>query len=693
MALAHVLSNWLGQKLTAYPSIGINLRSGLRLAVIFIFCFIALLLFLFKLSQSEWNVALGGSANSVDLRLVKTGIGRTSKIEDLATDDLTSWSLYNRYPLEATNETENLKSVLKIAPNIFSWIQKESLFQCRQWQERIENLLELKIASGPQQNLPDPSKQFLMLVCLADPQTSGNLEKLRAYIAEGGSVLFLGPLAEGLDTVALSQLLQVRTWRSAAQDSSVDAENSNLGSGTVSVTFGGSLFSWGGMPAGFRLGLGKDWANLPGRALAEAASDVRIFNNSNINDQPFLTPLIARSYVNGKVAWTSLPANLSNRLEGLYGPYWDMMVSRILTHLARLPMVGVESLPANQNPLIIPVIQADYDYRNTTALNDLFKKLEAPASFFLVMTEALANPQVFGSLQRSKQEIGANEFDHEESHGLSFFEQVDRYIRWKKGFDSLWSEQVSDLTSFQFMEQNCCQNGVALNKVAKATTYAAIMANRFDYVIGDPFTDWITPYKLALDKTKRLRDRLDTRRNMAREDFSHDEIVVVPVLASSDYQFFNEGSWATQGDINRKFAFELSRTQWMGGPYILPIHSQVLGSAEGLKLLKSGLESVIKEGAHFMRASDYASWWERKSSAIQIDLRPMSDKKINVRIAHIGTQAAVDLVVRLHLDVRWRNHELPSNLEVLPSSDESIQRLKIKEMKVGQVLDWSLVRE
>ena len=667
MSLAHTLGDWIAPKLKRMP----RMAGRTRTTILTVCAFSALLLFLFRLSGPDPGQAFGIRESIVELKLVRSGASSVqAAAEATAPDSRHSWTLYNRFSSETLAEDRNFRALLSLAPPVTSLIGTSSTLPCKAWNNRAIALgLKVRQANA----LPPAKDRGLVLVCASEPLSSERLESLRAYVTEGGSVFFVGAIADGIETNSLSQLLQVRSWRRAPRQTN------------LSVTLGGALFSWGEMPSGFRLGLGPDWSEQPGRILAETTADARIDDGFRANEQVSLTPLITRTFIKGRVAWTSLPANLSRRLEALYGPYWDLMSARIFAHLSRLPMMGLEAVPTTASPLVIPVVHAQYQFKNASAISDLLSSLQAPSSFYLVMSEALQNVGTVERVHRAKHEIGASEFNHEGSFDKTFYEQVARYVNWRKSSESLLA---NDATA----RADAISSGTLLNAGSRAATYAAVLANRFSFVVGDPFADWITPYRLALDKTGELRERIESRRTTNRDEFTHGDVSILPIFIEPDFQYFREGKMEGQGTVTSKLLAELARARWMGGPLTVPIHTQVLGSADGRDRLKTALEAMKAEGAHFMRAVDYIEWWNKRTS-LQLNFRATPPNRVFVQLANIGTTAATDVALNLSMDSTWAFSGLPSELTETAGAQEGLKRLQMKELKPGQVLEWEVVRQ
>ncbi|OFZ19443.1 MAG: hypothetical protein A2X94_00220 [Bdellovibrionales bacterium GWB1_55_8] len=540
-----------------------------------------------------------------------------------------TWTLYSKPTPEVRAGLKQSNAVMDSGSAVLVWGDPLKSADCQSWVERARTLkLEPKLGRPVVGALP---KGALIILCEDADVPRPFWERLREHVFSGGSLLAVGrPPGKGSDEV--QALFRVHAWRQPEHSDS------------LRVVLGGPRMAWGGWPSGLVVQIpqhGKprtlaDVSDGGGEALVLHEDDEADFGRSTSRT---LTAMLLRDFGGGRVGWTSLPARLAGKLEVLHGATWDLLSQRVYAHLLRAPQAGLELWPGGQRvPVGVGAI-ADGKPGKALHLARYLASQKVPGSHFLLMNWVQSDPESAGILSSSKSpdigevETGAGDLDQQgDPEEMDFYTRYNRLARWR--------EQYSELPR---------PNGLGAGPVSGALTipgvtsfadhYAALIANRFSYVVKDPFGDQLSPTRFHLSRTQDMMLHFADGLSVA-DGPSQASLVFWPFRGASDLALLQR-AWGERGeeDIVSGILAQYHFTGWAGGPYLLGLSLGGLGKPGNEKLLGRVLDSLKTEGAEFSDIRTLTRYWETRSdmevsleavapSRIPIDLRdPVHSKK------------------------------------------------------------------
>jgi hypothetical protein len=688
MSAAHLIGD------VAVASTRLSRKASVMLRIlILIACSLAsLILFMAKLTGMNINQTLFSDAGLVEPRLVQRG-GFVSPNSQGAQDETAtattvnegdhSWTLYNVFSEETTSELRAQSEMLKTAPTLVSLVTPQSQADCIGWRDQAV-ALGLKVTNAA--SLPSTKTRPFVLACASDIISTDKLAAIRDLVTDGGSVLLVGKI-RGQTSTTVSQLLLAKSWRQPEISDS------------ARISLGGSFLATGGLPAGFRIDFGPSWINQAGLGFAEVEGEGRDFSLAQLasrTDSPTaFSALIVRNFGRGRIAWTSLPARLGSQLDSLYGPYWNLLTVRLFARMAGVPLIGIDNIPAEAPALVVPAVHAQYDFKNGRAMVQILGEMTASPAFYIVMSEALADQRTFENILASRSEIGVSGMDHGGSRQPTFFEVARRYSEWRRNFRVLETESsAANNRDEAFGMSSDLPPGAIVpgGMYSGAAAYGALLANRYAYVLGDPFNDWMTPYQISMDRTSLMRDRALTHKPV-RTLITSDEISILPMAFGDDFQYIMEGRLISRSQMLARMMNQFETARRLGGPYVLPVHTQVLGSSEGRDALKTAMASMKKANASFMAPRDYVRWY-RSKSALSYRAEIVSPSEIVIHLTNVGVDKAQNLSLSIVADEDWQFPNAGGTADGGADRTQAALRgtmhSNVKELRPGQTIEWTL---
>jgi hypothetical protein len=520
-----------------------------------------------------------------------------------------------------------------------------------------------------------------LLVCLAEPLRKEDEERLARVVERGGAAMFVGRPREAGAFPAVRRLVAVRAWKTA-----------EAASRPAALVLTGSALAYGGVPPGLRIVLGRDWQEAPGAPIAEGAGEVSLLEGRSLLEiEPRASALVLRSVGAGRAAWTSLPPRLYERLEALYGAGYSLAIAHLFAALAEVPLPGFETLPeGSTGGLVVPALHVEHRGGEAKEIARVFEAAAAPAGYFWVMSEALDHQELFAGLRAAGAEIGASDLDHQGRPDATFHELVARMRDWRRTYEGLPGGTSGRARSGQ---AGCCELGAWLSsaRAPHPASYAALIAAGFDFAVGDPFNDSIAPYRLTVARTASLRE---SARPAEGPTSGAGALVVLPAFAPDDYGLL--GGAALSGNPEEienvvLRAHEAART--LGGPLVLRVHSQLLGSAKGRPALERALRALRRQGAGFLSPRAFVSFWDRKSRISQRFERESGDV-LRLELLNVGEAAFEGGLMRIPETAHWRVEDVPPGWEPIGAAagDSASRRYRVPRIDPGQRLVLRLAR-
>jgi hypothetical protein len=225
----------------------------------------------------------------------------------------------------------------------------------------------------------------------------------------------------------------------------------------------------------------------------------------------------------------------------------------------------------------------------------------------------------------------------------------------------------------------------------RASAYAALLANRFTYALGDPFNDWSTPYSIMMERTAPLRQRVLDRQPVRGIAIS-DDLTVLPMASGDDFQFVSGGELMPRTQIISRLMKQFEEARRLGGPFVLPIHTQLLGDGDARDIVKSALAAFKDEQASFMNVRNYLAWWKGKS-ALSYKAEIVSPTEIDVRVTNVGSVKAENVSLRMAGHNEWqivrRDNEKTGDSSSADATRGETQ-IVIKSLEPGTSVGWVL---
>ncbi len=652
MALAHICGDYLCKKFDQDAVITIRMRALTMFACLLTSLFV----FIEKLNKENGLRISETNEPKLGTFLVKSGDSESRPASEKykqQIDNKNSVTLRNQPSAEALSEEKGLLSLFKRV-TVQSFIVGSSSGLCRGWRKQAENL-NFKIKSVSKVSMTMSETNIAML-CASDPGFLEQMRSISGYLKAGGGVLIVGSVAVAKDQEFLKELLQIDSWSRPKSEP------------PVNITFGGDFFSWGGMPSGLRFGLGSDWFEQKGALLAKTKPEYKLQIKTKFDGQ---TPLIFSNYGKGRLLWTSVPGHLSERLNLLYSPYWNLMSARLMANLAGLPLLGIESLPTSTNQLVLPIVHANFESQGAVTLGQIFHDLKIKASFNLSISDVDGLNKIGPQLVAFQQEINALDFYLKEDKKNDFFSQLAYFYNWREAKKRLSSENTATGAD------HCCNLGASIGPGTAPNTIAAAKTVGFDYAIGFPYRDWITPYRLATPSTKSVQDHLYFKTKLTQ---STDVITVLPTFTDGDFSLESKTKQAiAAADIEKWLREQIEESSWMGGPSVVPMHTHILGIKESALNLEVVLKKLKKENVSFQAAGDYLTWWDAKSSLLWRIAAP-SSKELVFELKNPNSRSVKNIRLKTRFN-QWQ-----------PTNNAFTDNIVIAELKPQEVLRWKLTK-
>jgi hypothetical protein len=299
---------------------------------------------------------------------------------------------------------------------------------------------------------------------------------------------------------------------------------------------------------------------------------------------------------------------------------------QFVEELPWMPSLGISNYPTGIKSMIVPTVHAEYDFKNARSIQEQLEVLKVPASFYAVMSEILNDKSTMKQI--SSQEIGAGNLNHNPLDGADFYERVIQLQKWKEAFSSLGYILPTEAGALVLP-------GVS----SPGDSLAAAMVTRFSYVLGDPFNTSFTPLIYALKRTSDIKKAV-LDKNFSQLKTGSDEIAVLPIATGDDFEFYQDGHLADASVIERSLQRKSQLSAWTGGPLVLTVHTQILGSAQGQASLMKVLKDLQTSGATFLSAKDYMNWWQNKSS-LELKAERVNENEIVLRVMNVGVNKIV----------------------------------------------------
>lgn len=622
MAVAHLVGDFLANQVRNSSAT----RTALRVMSLLCCALFSLWLFLVKLSGTEFDQALSGM--TVGPRLFKQVSPKFDDSQDSVLPTFkdinseNSWTFIDLPSEEFRSEMSLQLEILKKQRTWVSLVNKQNSADCRNWKEKLQDL-GVKFTEA---SVIPSSVENTLLACASEKQSEQYWGNLRDWVSKGGKVFLVGHLVD-VDASVISQLLQVKTWRVPDQST-----NSTF-------VFGGDLFAFGSLPSGLKISVDEKWRDsAKGQGLVNAEGQNRLQGDSLFKvDAP--SSFVSKSFLKGRIVWTSLPAYWSEKNKALFGDAWDLGLLRTVAFLNRSPLLGIAPYPSKSSLVVVNAINAEYEFKNARSLEKVFKKLQMPSSYYLVMSEALNDSKTIRAIE--KQELGASSFNHSSMGSLDFYEQVDEWNKWKKGFLNLEINKASQDKGALLLNADS----------ASGDLYAAVMANRFSYVLGTPDNDSSSPRLFSLKLTSEAKEDFKNK-VLKRLNGSKGEILALPITQGNDFDFYQDSVLSPAGKIEDELGQRRDLALWQGSPFVFVAHTQVLGTDQGLESYENFLTESKEKNILFMTARSYLEWWSAKSS-LAIKLESYSDNEINVSVSNVGAKTVRFVDFKMVLSDGW----------------------------------------
>ena len=665
MSLAHGLGDLVCSKFDKDA----RLAGRMRILILLASALPAMWIFLFKLSDEDIKVMPETWKGRIEAFLVHRGLGVLPKGGTGAgkvSDRAGSWTLSNLISIETESEEQSLRELLKLVPTVQTTISGKSERQCQGWLDQLSHLgVKTVYVDSP----PEAGARTVVAVCASDVELREHLARLSTLVERGGALFVVGAIApEILESESGKNLFQAKSWKKP-------------GYNVPTASLGGKLFSGGGLPAGFRLGLGREWMNQSGHLLAEVESDARLGADQVSGSSEKLGMMISRDIGKGRVVWTSLPGRLSPRLDGLYGAYWNIATARLVAHLTNLPRAASVALPASAAAqILIPIVVGDDDVGGAQLLLEKFLRAGLSASYFLPMDRSAESSNLIRvNAKPGENTFGIAEISDESVFSGDIFAQLSRFFVWRRNFERLVGRDGASEDN-----ERCCALGAYLQSGAPAAAYAAAIKIGYHFVVGDPFSDWSAPSRLMLAKTAATRAETSPERRRPRGE--RESMLLLP---QSTFHEFRISDDEEPGKFVERLKQGFARSKWTGGPAILPIRAHEFGTSKGLKQVDLVLQTAQDENIGFAHAAEYLEWWEKKSN-LAMNVQARAENRVAIEFENKG---GTDLK-NVAIDVLTEGWILKSSdgADVPVDSDKKLARLKISELKPGQKVRWDLVR-
>jgi hypothetical protein len=215
---------------------------------------------------------------------------------------------------------------------------------------------------------------------------------------------------------------------------------------------------------------------------------------------------------------------------------------------------------------------------------------------------------------------------HVSLDSLDFYEKVDAWDKWKKEWLNL------NIT------QDVRDHGVLVLNVGSGVgdAFAAALANKFSYILGSPNDDVWAPRFMSLKMTTEAREQLLTK-ELRKLNGSKGEILVLPISQGNDFDYYLDSSLSPSAKIEADLSQRRDLARWAGSPFVFVVHTQVLGTNEGLKAYSHFLESSKDNQVRYMTAQDYLNWWSGKSS-LEMKLESYSETELVMNVSNVGVK-------------------------------------------------------
>src|SRR5262249_1976645 len=148
---------------------------------------------------------------------------------------------------------------------------------------------------------------------------------------------------------------------------------------------------------------------------------------------------------------------------------------------------------------------------------------------------------------------------------------------------------------------------------------------------------------------------------------------VLPTTTPDDYQFQRGGALRPAPEITAEVlgAFEVAR--WVGGPYVLGLHTQVLGSDSARPAFRAVLWGLRDAGPAFLDRRTCLAWSSERSR-VSTEVAVEGSSALRVAFRHLGNAPLAQAVVRLPEPAGWRVATLPPGLELASEGMNETER-------------------
>jgi hypothetical protein len=535
------------------------------------------------------------------------------------------------------------------------------------------------------------SLDSIFLVCALNSLSDRDWEKTLNHLQKGGGLFYIGATKSKNDKHA-SRIFGVEQWHNIESDT------------PVSIVFGSEFLTFGGFPAGLKLNLGQSWQQRSDGAFSFAQTmggeGIAVQSSGLPFHESQSSSLLMRSFAKGRVAWTSLPAQLYGKSHYLYEHYWKLLKQRLIAHLARIPVVGLEPWPSGTEATTTLGVNAEYEFLNAENVMKILSAQKIPVTFYPTSSESLTQESTTLQLYKNRTAFGSRAFDHASQAGKDYLSQRQDMLRWSATHASfLQKSGLKAESEDAFAKKKCCELGyLTTAQDADADTLAAAARSPVNFVIGDPYADRLEPYLATQFSTDTLRTILGDWQTWLGAQAIH-QIVVVPSVLN-DIEMHDPSKPEPEKRVVANYLQACKQLWSLKGACHLTIHTQFLGAPRNRSILSSILTELKNEGAQFVTLSESVKWWADRSQVRVQTLK--EDSKWFVTLQNTGTEELKNAVLRMTEAQAWQLKEL-SKMESAPrslssktpsetSQDAKILRLEIEKLAPGQILTFALER-
>lgn len=570
-----------------------------------------------------------------------------------------SWSVSEVRTREVGSSLKQIEGIFAGKPRkAYSLIGKKSPPECRAWAEVLKQRnLQIQEVDAV---APVPHKSVL-LACLSAQLRDSEFRALQDYVRSGGALFLVGEPTLKAQEHSLG-LLNGGEWKETSL------------SQASRITVGGPYLAFGGFASGFQFPSGDESTHW--LLARKGETQILVDGNSRHSQEP-LTNLVFDSLGDGKVVWTSLPANLYGKLWVLRNDSWNLLIGRIMAYLFREPVLGLELWQKGQEHPVILGVRGEFKYANARALLGILSEKKVSAAFYPVLSEALADPKTTDAIRQSGFELNFTDVHHEAMpSGIVF----DRLSRENDAFRVFGSEGPRGFLARR-------------DSTASAPLFAQLTHFGFDYAITDPFRESIAPSRIGLFKSGELRE-LIARGGLPSVDEAQRSLLLIPAPERDDLSLLadaasSEASWPGQ------IVEEYRSSEWAGGPYVLIVHTQGLGSPERTKTFEKILTDLGEQGAVFVEPRALAQWWtDRSRLSIEVDRRGGANRCVfDVELRNNGSRKVRNALLRITEPDDWTLEEGGKEVSLAyPKSAAKghgplrMRRQEVPELDPGEVI-------